>query len=76
MGKTPEIREIRIKKVANLSPSAQAEVRTKLEDVSESFNFRGYAKVSYVETSPLRVISVDPIEGDTLDILEQIFLGE
>jgi len=67
-----EIKEIRIKKVENLSPSAQREVEEKLKEVSENFNYRGYAKVSYKENSPLSVVSIDPIEGTIIDVFSGI----
>lgn len=66
------IQEIRIKKVSTLSPVAQKEVREKLEKEGERFNFKGYAKVSYAEGSPLYVVSVDPIEGTIMDVFDEV----
>jgi len=70
-----EIYEIRIRKVEDLSPNAQKEVRAKLEktiETNESFRYKGYAKVIYARASPLRVISVDPIEGTIIDYFKEL----
>lgn len=72
MAEKNEIKEIRIKKVVNLSSSAQKEVKEKLASKSEGFNYQGYAKVSYRENSPLSVVSVDPIEGTILDVFSEV----
>ena len=48
------------------------EIRRKLEELPAEFKFKGYAKVSYAETSPLAVVNVEPIEGDILDELRKI----
>lgn len=58
-----KIVEIQIRRVKELSEVAQREVESKLSNFPTSFNFRGYAKVSYAESSPMRIVSVDPIEG-------------
>lgn len=50
-----DIKEVRIKKVSELSATAQNEVRQKLAAQNTDFNFKGYAKVSYTENSPLSV---------------------
>ncbi|MHB1709495.1 MAG: hypothetical protein ACYCT2_08495 [Thermoplasmataceae archaeon] len=55
--------EIQIRRVKQLSEVAQREVESKLANLPQNFNFRGYAKVSYAESSPLRIVRVDPIEG-------------
>jgi hypothetical protein len=71
-----EIKEIRIKKVNTLSETAQQEVIGKLSQLAKAqpkFNYQGYAKVSYVEHSPLSVYSVDPIEGTIVDFSEYVF---
>ena len=58
-----EVYEIRIEEVSSLSAAAIEEVRQKLLKTPKEFQYKGYAKVSYVKNSPLRVSSVDPIEG-------------
>lgn len=61
-----EAYEVNIEEVVNLSEAAQSEVAVKLQGMSTDFvqkKYKGYAKVSYARKSPLRVISVDPIEG-------------
>jgi len=68
----PEIKEIRIRKVSDLSPSAQKEVTEKLSKKSPDFNYKGYARVNYTETSPLSVYSVEPIEGTIIDVFDSV----
>ncbi len=58
-----EVYEIRIEEVSSLSSAAKEEVQQKLLQKPDGFKYIGYAKVSYVKNSPLRVSSVDPIEG-------------
>lgn len=63
----PEIKEVRIKRVRDLSPVAQQQVHEKLNRLqaeNPSFQFKGFAKVRYVENSPLSVYDIEPIEGD------------
>lgn len=72
MDKQPEIKQIRIKKVSNLSPKAQEEVQSKLEKKGPEFRYHGYARVNYIENSPLKVHSVDPLEGTILEIYKSI----
>jgi len=67
-----KIMEIRVKKVAELSPKAQKEVSDKLKVVPQNFNFQGYAKIVYGMGSPYEVISVDPIEGTIVDLFHDI----
>ena len=67
-----EIKEIRIREVDKLSCKAQNEVFEKLKEKSEEFDFQGYAKVFYAETSPLEAIKVEPIEGDIIDELQRL----
>ena len=67
-----DIKEIRIRKVANLSSVAQKEVENKLAMLPNEFNYKGYAKVSYKEISPLSVVSVDPIEGNIINVFSDI----
>ncbi len=64
--KTQQAYETRIEEVSKLSEAAKSEVTRKLLGMSKEFveyKYKGYAKVSYVKRSPLRVKSVDPIEG-------------
>ncbi len=67
-----EICEIRIKKMEQLSSEAQKEVIKKVESKPDTFNFRGFVKVIYVETSPLKIDSVEPIEGTINDFFREI----
>ena len=70
-----QIKEIQIKKVVILSSQAREEVNIKLQkeyETNPDFNFQGYAKVSYTEDTPLSVFSVDPIEGDILNVFSDI----
>ena len=67
-----KIVEIKIKRVSELSESAQREVAQKLSSFSRPFNFKGYAQVTYTEASPYRVSSVDPIEGTINDFFNGI----
>jgi hypothetical protein len=69
---TENIVEIQIRRVKQLSEAAKMEVEEKLKSVPEDFEFRGYAKVSYAESSPLRVVSVDPLEGTIFDYFKSI----
>ncbi len=64
---TSEVYEIRIRKASKLSSEAQNEILGKLKYVQKGFRYEGYAKVVYAKASPLRVISVDPIEGTIID---------
>lgn len=68
----PKVYEVRIRRISELSPSAQDEVSKKLQKEGPDFNFRGYAKVSYTKNSPLSVLSVDPIEGTIFDYFKSI----
>ena len=68
----PEIKEIKIMEVSSLGDAARKEIRTKLQNLPEGFRFRGYAKVAYIQNSPLSVYSVDPIEGDIIDELNRL----
>ncbi len=70
--KIEEVKEVRIKKVETLSQAAQNEVRDKLSAKDDNFNYKGYAKVSYIETSPLSVYSIDPIEGTIIDVFNNL----
>ncbi|MCL4336315.1 MAG: hypothetical protein M1393_02735 [Candidatus Thermoplasmatota archaeon] len=65
--------EIQIRKVNQLSDAAKREVQGKLENLPNEFNFKGYVKVSYAESSPLRVVSVDPIEGTINDYFDTFY---
>ena len=70
-----EIKEIRIKEVEELSEEGKKEVRGKLNEINKQgtpFDFRGYAKVFYAETSPLRAVKIEPIEGDIRDELHRL----
>ena len=67
-----KIYEILIRKVNSLPESARREVYQKLEAMKEPFNFRGYAKIVYTHSSPLRVASVDPIEGNIVTYFSEI----
>ncbi len=67
-----QIYEIQIKPFAELSDTAQSEVALKLENLPKAFRYRGFAKIVYAKASPLRVISVDPIEGNILDYFNTI----
>ncbi len=67
-----KIVEIQIKKMSQLSDAAKQEVREKLDEMAAPFDFKGYAKVSYAESSPLRVVSVDPIEGTVIDYFTEL----
>ncbi|MFH1224285.1 MAG: hypothetical protein V1676_00595 [Candidatus Diapherotrites archaeon] len=64
-----QIYEIKIKPVNELSIPAQVEVMEKLKKMPEKSrcNYAGYAAVAYVRASPLKIISVDPIEGTIID---------
>lgn len=64
--------EIQIRNTSQLSDAAKREVFSKLKDKPDSFNFKGYAKVSFAQASPLRIISVDPIEGTINDYFKDI----
>jgi glycine cleavage system H lipoate-binding protein len=66
-----KIVEIAVRKTTDLSEAAQSEVNIKLQAVRDGFNYKGYAKVVYVESSPTRIKSVDPIEGTILDYSRQ-----
>ena len=66
------IKEVRIKSVDSLSESAKREVTAKLEALPDGFNYRGYAKVSYAENSPLKVVDIAPIEGTGVDFFDEL----
>ena len=66
------VEEVRIRKMNQLSDAAQAEVREKLKAMNTSFNFQGYVKISYTYF-PLRVVSVDPIEGVGVEYIDNVF---
>lgn len=69
-----EVYEIRVRPVRELSPVAQAEVGDKLLTKSKEFvaGYRGFASVTYVRASPLRIKSVDPIEGEFHDLFAKM----
>ena len=64
---TSKIIEIRIKKVSELSEIAKQQVFQKVEHKGEDFKFSGYAKLTYAEASPQRIINIEPIEGNGND---------
>lgn len=64
--------EVQIRKVSLLSEAAKQEVKEKLSQLNDNFKFMGYAKVSYAQNSPLRVVSVDPIEGTVVDYFNEL----
>lgn len=65
-----KIVEIQIRKVEQLSDAGKKEVEEKLKNLPESYDFRGYVKVSYTDSPALRIVSVDPIQGTIYDYLE------
>lgn len=67
-----DIVEVQIRKVSQLSEAAKKEVESKLTKLDDNFRFKGYAKVSYAQNSPLRVVSVDPIEGTVVDYFNDL----
>ena len=73
---SPEIKEIRIKRVRDLNQPAQRQVMQQLERIREEnpdFQFKGYAEVSYIETSPLSVFDIQPIEGEPSGVIGKTF---
>ena len=74
MAEDIKFEEVRIKKVATLSQTAQDEVKGKLQELQQKgeFKYKGYAKVNYIESSPLSVHSIDPIEGTIIDVFSSI----
>lgn len=66
-----KIIEIKIKKVDELNSIAQLEVMEKLQ-TTHLKDFRGYAKVTYAECSPLRIVNVEPINGTIIDFYRQL----
>ena len=67
-----DIEEIQIRKISVLSDVAKEEVSKKLNAMNTPFNFKGYVKISY-GGSPLRIISVDPIEGTVVEYFDRVF---
>lgn len=68
----PQIYEIRVRKVVELTPEAQDEVKIKLINMPEGFRYKGFAKVTYTKASPLTITGVDPIEGTAIDFFKHI----
>ena len=54
------------------SQFAQDEVFNKLIGMSPLFAWKGYVKISY-GGSPLRIVSVDPIEGTAVEYFDGVF---
>ena len=71
LGADEKIEEIAIRKLCVLSDFAMDEVFKKLDAMTPPFNFRGYVKISY-GGSPLRTVSVDPIEGSAIDYVANV----
>lgn len=71
LGADEKIEEIAIRKLCELSDFAKDEVFKKLDAITTPFNFRGYVKISY-GGSPLRTVSVDPIEGSLIDYVANV----
>jgi len=69
---SPQIYEIRVRKVGELTPEAQEEVKLKLIKMPEGFKYKGFAKVTYTKESPLTITGVDPIEGTAIDFFKHI----
>lgn len=64
--------EIRVKKVRDLSTVAQIEVFRKLSEMGADFNYKGYAKVEYSQSSPIEITNVEPIEGTIIDLFKEV----
>ncbi len=69
-----EIYEIQVRRVEELSSEAREEVLRKLSTKPKEFltKYRGFASITYVSASPLRVKSVDPIEGEFRDLFASV----
>ncbi|MBS3138260.1 hypothetical protein J4207_00980 [Candidatus Woesearchaeota archaeon] len=69
-----KIFEIRIVDVKNVSDSAAKQVRQKVNEekkIKPSFDYKGYAKVTYATASPPKVINIEPIEGTPMSYYKQ-----
>ena len=59
-----KIVEIKVRKVSELSEIAKKQVLAEAVSKGEHFRFSGYAKLTYASASPLRIIKIEPIEGN------------
>ena len=59
-----KIFEIKIASIANMPEEARNEIIKKVsqKDISFQRNFKGFAKITYINKSPKRVYSIEPIE--------------
>jgi len=60
---------IEIKNVKILSDYAKNEVEHILNELPDSFNFKGYVKILYNNN---RIVSVEPIEGTSIDYYKEL----
>jgi hypothetical protein len=67
-----KIFEIRIAKVATMPKPIQTRVVKEVSKMGEKkVNYKGYAKITYVTSSPRRIKSIEPIEGTSINYFKK-----
>ena len=68
-----EIEEIDIIHIDDMPTTAKEEVEQKVTKKSESFqkNFKGFAEIRIISGSPMRVDSIEPIQGTDVDWIKK-----
>lgn len=68
------IYEIKIVSVENMHPQIRAKIIEDVKNKGVDFerNFRGFAKVTYVTSSPKSIKSIEPITGTIIDFYDAI----
>lgn len=66
--------EVRIVSIKNMSEQQKTEVIKMVEQQNPEFqkNFMGFAKVTYKNASPKKIVSVEPIIGTIIQYFEKV----
>ena len=75
-----DVYEIRIRNTDTLTKEQQNNVKKQLDNISGSFNYVGYSRVSYAidkklskrDSPVLKIIKIEPIEGTVIDEFDRL----
>jgi hypothetical protein len=65
------IEEISVINIDDMPDIAKEEVERKVSEKPKGFNFKGFAEVRMISASPMRIKSVEPIEGTDVDWIKK-----
>lgn len=66
-----KIEEISVINIDDISDVAKKEVEKKADEKPAGFDFQGFAEVRMITASPMRIASVEPIEGTDVDWIKK-----